>query len=68
MRATPECPKCQGTLTLEAFAAEEKFLAWRCFNCGAIIDNTICRNRRLSVLNQRPVIKRRPTVCGYTSR
>ncbi len=37
-----ECPKCKGLMRLERFS--EFFLifyAWKCINCGAIIDRTI---------------------------
>jgi hypothetical protein len=28
------------------------FYAWKCFNCGAIIDRTIAENRRKSLASQ----------------
>ena len=41
------CPKCHGLLLLERFSDFFLvFYAWRCVNCGAIIDKTIAANRR----------------------
>jgi PHP family Zn ribbon phosphoesterase len=45
-----ECPKCQGMLRLERFSDFfVVFYAWKCFNCGAMIDRTIATNRRNSL-------------------
>ena len=44
-----ECPKCKGLMMLERFS--DFFLicyAWKCINCGSIIDRTISMNRRKS--------------------
>ncbi|MBI3610852.1 MAG: hypothetical protein HY204_09155 [Nitrospirae bacterium] len=41
-----KCPKCKGLMFIERFA--DYFLtfhAWRCVNCGAIMDQTILANR-----------------------
>jgi hypothetical protein len=45
-----DCPKCQGTMMLERFSDFfTVFYAWKCINCGAIIDRTISKNRRASL-------------------
>jgi PHP family Zn ribbon phosphoesterase len=45
-----ECMKCKGTMRLERFSDFfVVFYAWRCFNCGAMIDRTIASNRRKSL-------------------
>ena len=45
-----ECPKCQGTMMLERLSDFfVVFYAWKCFNCGAMIDRTIASNRRQSL-------------------
>lgn len=42
-----ECPKCQGFMQLERMSDFFLvFYAWKCINCGALIDKTIARNRR----------------------
>lgn len=46
-----ECPRCQGLMMLEQFSDFFLiFYAWKCINCGSIIDRTITRNRRLSLI------------------
>ena len=48
-----DCPKCQGTMLLERFSDFFLvFYAWKCLNCGAIIDRTISKNRRKSLAAQ----------------
>jgi hypothetical protein len=45
-----DCPKCQGLLMLERFSDFFLiFYAWKCINCGAVIDRTIANNRRNSL-------------------
>jgi DNA-directed RNA polymerase subunit M/transcription elongation factor TFIIS len=45
-----DCPKCKGMMTLERFSDFFLvFYAWKCLNCGAVIDKTICNNRRKSL-------------------
>jgi ribosomal protein L37AE/L43A len=45
-----ECPKCKGLMMLERFSDFFLiFYAWKCINCGAIIDRTISANRRKSL-------------------
>ncbi len=42
-----DCPKCKGMMMLERFSdIFLVFYAWKCINCGAIIDRTISSNRR----------------------
>ena len=41
-----KCPKCSGLMFIERFA--DYFLtfhAWKCINCGAIMDQTILSNK-----------------------
>ena len=45
-----DCPKCKGMMELDRFSDFFLvFYAWKCINCGAIIDKTICENRRKSL-------------------
>lgn len=45
-----DCPKCKGLMILERFSDFFLvFYAWKCFNCGAVIDRTISNNRRNSL-------------------
>lgn len=45
-----DCPKCQGLMQLERFSDYFLvFYAWKCINCGAVIDRTIANNRRKSL-------------------
>jgi hypothetical protein len=45
-----ECPKCKGMMMLERFSDFFLvFYAWKCINCGAMIDRTISNNRRKSL-------------------
>lgn len=44
------CPKCKGLMMLERFSDFFLvFYAWKCVNCGAIIDRTISNNRKNSM-------------------
>jgi DNA-directed RNA polymerase subunit M/transcription elongation factor TFIIS len=44
-----DCPKCKGMMLLERFSDFFLiFYAWKCLNCGAIIDRTISNNRQKS--------------------
>jgi predicted RNA-binding Zn-ribbon protein involved in translation (DUF1610 family) len=44
------CPKCKGLMMLERFSDFFLvFYAWKCVNCGAIIDRTISNNRKNSL-------------------
>lgn len=45
-----KCPKCRGLMYVERLS--DYFLtfhAWKCVNCGAIMDHTILQNRRRSL-------------------
>jgi hypothetical protein len=43
-------PKCKGLMMLERFSDFFLvFYAWKCVNCGAVIDRTISNNRRASL-------------------
>jgi DNA-directed RNA polymerase subunit M/transcription elongation factor TFIIS len=45
-----DCPKCKGFMELARFSDFFLvFYAWKCLNCGAIIDRTIAENRRKSL-------------------
>ena len=45
-----DCPKCKGLMMLERFSDFFLiFYAWKCINCGAIVDKTIANNRRKSL-------------------
>ena len=45
-----KCPKCKGLMYLERLSDYFLiFYAWKCVNCGAIMDHMILRNRRKSV-------------------
>ena len=45
-----DCPKCKGLMLLERFSDFFLvFYAWKCVNCGAVIDRTIANNRRNSL-------------------
>ena len=51
-----ECPKCKGLMGLERFSDFFLvFYAWKCLNCGAVIDKTIANNRRKSLPPAQPV-------------
>ena len=45
-----DCPKCKGLMRLERFSDFFLvFYAWKCINCGTIIDRKIFNNRRNSL-------------------
>jgi len=45
-----KCPKCTGMMMLERFSDFFLvFYAWKCINCGSMIDRTISNNRRKSL-------------------
>jgi hypothetical protein len=53
-----DCPKCKGLMMMERFSDFFLiFYAWKCINCGSIIDRTIAANKRKSLaeLEQPPV-------------
>jgi len=45
-----DCPKCKGLMMLERFSDFFLiFYAWKCINCGSIVDRTIAANKRQSL-------------------
>lgn len=45
-----ECRKCRGLMVQEWWADYfEDQLAWRCLNCGSVLDRLILRNRNAAV-------------------
>lgn len=41
------CPKCDGFMVSERFTDYSLvFYAWRCINCGTILDTTILHNKK----------------------
>lgn len=56
-----DCPKCKGLMMMERFSDFFLiFYAWKCINCGSIVDRTIAANRRKSLADheQQPVATR----------
>lgn len=49
MTANPnfmKCPRCNGAMVYERFQDMlDLFYAWRCLNCGEIVDPVVVRNR-----------------------
>jgi hypothetical protein len=42
-----ECPKCKGLMMMERFADFFLvFYAWKCVNCGSVVDQTISANQQ----------------------
>jgi uncharacterized Zn finger protein len=40
------CPRCNGAMVYERFQDMlDMFYAWRCLNCGEIMDSVVVRNR-----------------------
>ena len=41
-----KCPRCNGAMVYERFQDMlDTFFAWRCLNCGEIVDPVVARNR-----------------------
>ncbi len=41
-----KCPKCEGLMFVERFSDYYlTFYAWKCINCGAVMDQTILSNK-----------------------
>lgn len=54
-----QCPKCKGLTVLERFSDFFcSFYAWKCINCGAIVDRTIAANRSASLRGMVPPARR----------
>lgn len=44
-----DCPRCKGLMMMERFSDFFLiFYAWKCINCGTIVDRTIIANKRKS--------------------
>ena len=42
----PKCPRCNGAMVYERFQDMlQVFFAWRCLNCGEIVDTVVAQNR-----------------------
>lgn len=57
-----QCPRCQGLMVFERFSDFfVSFHAWKCINCGSILDRTINNNRRksLAVIQAEPAVQTR---------
>ena len=53
-----DCPECNGLMDLERFSDFFLvFYAWKCINCGAVIDKTIAMNRRKSFAAKQELAK-----------
>jgi DNA-directed RNA polymerase subunit RPC12/RpoP len=40
------CPRCDGAMVFERFQDMlDLFYAWRCLNCGEIVDPVVAKNR-----------------------
>jgi hypothetical protein len=53
-----DCPKCKGLMMMERFSDFFLiFYAWKCINCGSIVDRTIAANKRKSLADheQQPI-------------
>lgn len=45
-RGDMRCPRCNGAMVYERFQDMlDMFYAWRCLNCGEIMDPVVARNR-----------------------
>jgi uncharacterized Zn finger protein len=41
-----KCPRCSGAMVYERFQDMlDVFFAWRCLNCGEIVDPVVTKNR-----------------------
>lgn len=61
-----ECVKCNGLMTLERFSDFFLvFYAWKCLNCGAVIDRTIAANRKKSLAPKTPVAEPVPVAAAH---
>ena len=56
-----ECLKCRGLMQLERVSDFFLvFYAWKCLNCGALIDKTIARNRKMCMAPKSPEVTKVP--------
>ncbi len=48
------CPRCNGVMVYERFQDMlDLFYAWRCLNCGEIVDPVVARNRGMDKKNKK---------------
>ncbi len=53
------CPRCNGVMVYERFQDMlDLFYAWRCLNCGEIVDPVVARNRGMEGLDKKATKKR----------
>lgn len=56
------CSRCAGlmvedySMEVDLLEADQKILAWRCINCGNIIEPCMLRNRVGSIMNQTSLV------------
>jgi len=52
-----KCTRCGGAMVFERFQATvEVFYAWRCVNCGDIMDQVVAKNRELVMARERQAV------------
>ncbi len=50
-----KCPRCSGAMVYERFQDMlDVFFAWRCLNCGEIVDPVVARNRGMEISVKKP--------------
>jgi len=53
------CPRCNGVMVYERFQDMlDLFYAWRCLNCGEIVDPVVARNRGMEGMDKKATKKR----------
>lgn len=51
-----QCPRCQGFMYMERVADFFiTFYAWKCINCGALLDRTILSNKQRGLSSLTPL-------------
>jgi DNA-directed RNA polymerase subunit M/transcription elongation factor TFIIS len=49
-----DCPKCQGLMISERMTDYSiVFYAWRCVNCGTIVDTMILKNKEQTAISEK---------------
>ena len=52
-----KCTRCGGAMVFERFQATvEIFYAWRCVNCGDIMDQVVAKNRELLMTQKKQAV------------
>ena len=52
-----KCLRCGGAMVFERFQATvEIFYAWRCVNCGDIMDQVVAKNRELDQAQKKQAV------------